>query len=219
MARRRIAGTEEAPKDEQAPAGTAEVAEAPKAEKPLTDAEAKAAADALMAPPPVDRAPSPVATPPRVGGGFHRLQTVIIDESVDPIAEYEVLEKALMIEEALTPENVRQRVNEVEKYAARAHRLFVLCKVQIARYQIDADAAMSSMRDQAVAELTLEKNKGLRSKQVTDDDVTARCATIHPDEWKELNDQMVKNKAMLGHIERFADLWQRRSWSLSSLNS
>lgn len=205
MARKRIASAEQGPKPGEA----------------LSEAEAKAAVEELVAPPPDDRAPpaSPVGVPPRVGGGFDRLQTVIIDESVDPIAEYEVLEKALMIEEALTPENVRGKINEVEKYAARAHRLFVLCKVQIARYQIDADAAMSSMRDQAVAELTLEKNKGLRAKQVTDDDVTARCATIHPDEWKELNDQMVKNKAMLGHIERFADLWQRRSWSLSSLNN
>lgn len=192
----------------------------PKPGDELSEAEAKAAADALMAPPPEDRAPPPASSlgeMPRVRGGFERLQSVIIDETVDPIAEYEVLEKALMIEEALTPESVRGRINEVEKYAARAHRLFVLCKVQIARYQIDADSAISAMRDEATGELTDEKNMGKRTKQVTDADVTARCATLHPEEWRELNDQIVKNKAMLANLERFADLWQRRSWSLGSL--
>ncbi len=173
----------------------------------------------LMAPalPPV-APPSPVGWKPKLGGGFDRVQHVVIDESVDVEAEYAALEAELEIKEALTPEVVRAALNRCERNAHRAHRLYVLARVQLDRFRIDTEVALGAMRDQAVAELTIEKTAGVRTKQITDADVASRAASTHPDEWRDISEGLARAEAMLKNLERFADVWYRRSWSLGGLN-
>lgn len=173
----------------------------------------------LMAPPlPPVVPPSPVGWKPKLGGGFDTLQHVVIDESVDVDAEYAALEAELEIVEALTPEVVRAALNRCERNAKRAHRLYVLARVQLDRFRIDTEVALGAMRDEAVGELTTEKAAGVRTKQITDADVASRAAALHPDEWREISEGLARAEAMLKHFERFSDIWYRRSWSLGSLN-
>ncbi len=173
----------------------------------------------LMAPPLPPAAPaSPVGLKPKLGGGFDRVQHVVIDESVDVEAEYLALEAELEIKEALTPEVVREALNRCERNALRAHRLYVLGRVQLDRFRIDTEVALGAMRDQAVAELTIEKTSGVRTKQITDADVASRAASLHPDEWREISEGLARAESMLKNLERFADVWYRRSWSLGGLN-
>lgn len=187
----------------------------------LKDSEVERELAALMEPalpPPPGSPASPVGWKPRLGGGFDRVIASVIDETVDVSAEYEALQAELEIQEALTPEVVRQSINRCERNAHRAHRLYVLARVQLDRYRIDTDGALGAMRDEAVAQLTAEKASGVRTKQITDADVAGRAATIHPDEWREISEGLAKAEAMLKNLERFADVWYRRSWSLGSLN-
>lgn len=171
----------------------------------------------LPPPPGQPSNPSPVGYKPRLGGGFDRVQLSVLDESIDVTTEYESLQAELEIQEALTPEVVRQSLNRCERNAHRAHRLYVLARVQMDRFRIDTEVALGAMRDEAVAALTLEKTAGVRTKQITDADVASRAASIHPDEWREISEGLARADAMLKNLERFADVWYRRSWSLSSL--
>ena len=161
---------------------------------------------------------SPVGLHPKLGGGFDRVLLSVIDESIDVEQEHLQLEGELRIEEALTPEVVRAAINRCEKNASNAHRLYALAKVHVERFRFETEISLSAMRDQAVFELTEEKNAGKRTKQVTDADVLARIASTHADEWREISDGLARAEAMLKVLERFSDVWYRRSWSLSSLN-
>lgn len=152
-----------------------------------------------------------------MGRGFDAVINTVIDERIDVKAEYEALEEALEIKDALTPEAVRRSLERVEGFALRASKLLTIAKVVRERYKIDMHVAMGSMRDQALAALEAEKKSGGRTKQITIDDVAAKVASIHPDEWRELSERLARAEYFVKHLERLAELWQRRSYTLASL--
>ncbi len=203
-----------------APAGPtppATSAEAVQAKPEALDA-AKALAEALDEQPPLPKLP--FATYPNPSEQLTGLIDVTIDqgEGVDLVAEFVELEKQLEIKEALTPQVVRANVNKVEANASRAHRLYVLTKAQFETYKIHAETALGAMRD--VARHKLEQMKASKeiTKQVTERDIDDMAAITYPDEWANISDRLQRGKLTLERLQRFADLWQRRSWSLSSLN-
>jgi hypothetical protein len=191
---------------------------APVVNSAVHDLEAMLEADAA---PPPGGYKRPFASMPEQAERLGALVSSVIDEGLDldVNAEYDELLAALEIKEALTPQVVRAAVNSAESYAKRAHRLFVITKMLHESFRVDAETCLAACRDAATAELAKLKAAGQHPKQVTDRDVEDKAATMFPDEWSTINEQLVKGKHTLAHLERFADLWQRRSWSLSSLNN
>lgn len=167
------------------------------------------------------RAPLPYTETPTVADQLAQLVTKVIDEGLglDINAEYEELERGLVLPDALTPQVVAGAINFCEHNAKRAHRLFVLARYQYDRYKITAEVALGAMREAATHRLGVMKAAGQHPKQVTDSDVRDMAATMYPDEWIDINDRMARTEHTLAHLARFADLWQRRSWSLSALKS
>jgi uncharacterized protein (DUF2147 family) len=204
-----------------APAGEAppKTAAEAVAANPGAASAAQALADELDGkgkPPP----PLPFATYPKPSEHLAGIVNSVIDsgEGVDLVKEFEDLIKLLEVKEALTPQVVRAHINRVESCAHRAHRLFVLTKAQFETYRTHAETALGAMRDAAIAALSVDKAAGKHAKQITDRDVEDRAATMFPDAWSDISDRIKRSKLTLDNLERFADLWQRRSWSLSELN-
>jgi hypothetical protein len=167
-----------------------------------------------------EKNPLPFTDYPRPGVGLVALVTKVIDEGLglDLEQEFDSLVADLILPDALTPQAVHVAINQCEDNARRAHRLYALARYQFDRYKIEAEVALGAMRESATHKLAALKAGGHHPKQVTDSDVRDMAAIMYPDEWKDIQDRLARTEHTLAHIARFADLWQRRSWSLSSLN-
>jgi len=161
------------------------------------------------------RGESPFSEVPVLSGGYQRIKETIF-HLPDPESEYADLERALVLGTQQF-DSVSAALDRAEDNARRAHRLYVCARVEAERFTADADVVEGAMRAQAVAELQREKDAGLRTKQITDSDTTAKLAALFPDEWRDLQARKVESRKMLEHLERFADLWRSRCYSLSKL--
>jgi hypothetical protein len=185
--------------------------------KPEATAAAKALAEALDDEPEIKLPFSKYPTPSEALAGI--VETVIDSgDGVDLVAEFEALMKELQVEDALTPQVVKGHINRAERNAMRAHRLYVLTKAQFETYRIHANIALGSMREAATGRLNHLKATKQHHKQITDQDVNDMAGEMFPDEWANINDRLSRSKLTLENLERLAELWQRRSWSLSELN-
>lgn len=104
--------------------------------------------------------------------------------------------------------------------AARAHvdasRLHAHSKVTLAEFDADCEAMRGDMRAQATAQLKAEKEeKG--GKQITDSDVTARMATLFPDEYRRQERLKAQAKATIGHLETLVKVWELRRRELDTM--
>lgn len=50
-------------------------------------------------------------------------------------------------------------------------------------WELENDAVFGSLRAEATALLQAEKDRGVRTKQITEKDVDSKCAAVWPDEW------------------------------------
>lgn len=166
------------------------------------------------------KAPLPFSAFPVVDPGLAQLVTKVIDEGegLDWEKEFDLLMADLILPDALTPQVVAAAINRCEDNARRAHRLHVLAKYKFDAFKVATEACLGSMRDAATARLSKLKTSGAHAKQITDRDVSDTAAMMFPDEWASVSDGLARAEHTLTHIARFADLWQRRSWSLSSIN-
>lgn len=153
---------------------------------------------------------------PEVGGGFGKIVDKVFDLP-NPHERFDELVAALSIDDALTPGVLQAALNRAEDNARLAHQLYVCSKADHERFEIENERVVGAMREKATAELQVEKDAGARSKAITKDDVTARVATMFPDEWAEVNSRKVKAKGMLDHLQRIADIWTQRCRSLSAM--
>lgn len=153
---------------------------------------------------------------PALKPGFDRVVARVFDLD-DPDGEFQAILTQLTVEEAITPEKVEMALNHAEDTARKAHRLYIVARVDNDRYEVECSAVMGALRDAATAELQAEKEAGERSKAITEADVSGRVATMFPDEWTEINDRRAKAKGMLDHVKRIADLWEGRCYTLSTM--
>lgn len=152
---------------------------------------------------------------PHVRPGMGRVVEKVFDEELWD--EYDRLVSELRIEEAASPETIREALNRSERNALDAHRLFVQARVSFQRLEHDSEVYLGAMRRHALNALQDEKDKGKRGKQITDADIRARMAETHPDEWSAIHERQSKAKGTVDTLARLADLWQQRSWSLSGM--
>jgi hypothetical protein len=132
----------------------------------------------------------------------------------DPNAEYDELERAMKLG-TREFDSVSRALDDAEDNARRAHKLYVNARLEYERFSIDADIIEAGMAAQARTELEREKETGQRSKQITQEDVKHKCLAMFPDEWRDLAERRVKGRKMLEHLERFAELWKTRCFSLA----
>lgn len=132
----------------------------------------------------------------------------------DPNGEYEELERSMKLG-TREFDSVSRALDDAEDNARRAHKLYVNARLDYERFGIDADIIEAGMAAQARTELEREKESGQRSKQITQDDVKHKCLVLFPDEWRDLAERRIKGRKMLEHLERFAELWKVRCFSLA----
>lgn len=138
----------------------------------------------------------------------HIVRRIVSDDAFDA---YPRLEAALKIDAQRTDYGTLLRaLDESEDNAREAHKLYVNAVIERERVELESEAVLASMREEAHRELQLEKDQGLRSKQITDADVSATCAGKFPDEWQAQQRRKSEAKRSCEHLERFADLWKER---------
>ena len=171
--------------------------------------------DALVKPASVERGDEVRVNGPTLSEGFERIQTRVFDLP-DPDSEYRSLEKALMLGTQQF-DSITAALDQAEDNARRAHRLYVNARVDAERFGIEADVVEGGLWSLASAELQREKDSGARTKQITDGDVKSRVSTMFPDQWRELQEKRIKTRKMMEHLERIADLWKTRCYSLAAM--
>ncbi len=154
---------------------------------------------------------------PRHPAAFERIVERVFD--LDILAAYEKLEGQLWIDDALTPQAVRSALNRCEENARVAHQLYVAAKLEHDLFEVEAIKVDGAMRRAAIDSCMAEKDTGIVKKQITEADVTARMAKLYPDEYVAVVSRRSKAENTIEHLKRLAELWQRRCWTLASLNN
>lgn len=132
--------------------------------------------------------------------------------------EYAELEAALRIGEKRTDYGtVLRALDEAEDNARRAHRLYLAARAEQARWEIDTAKVAGEMRAAAVSSLEEEKAQRDRRKQITEGDVEGRMATLYPDEFGHQKMKRTKVEGTVKAMERLAELWKGRCFSLRTM--
>lgn len=94
-----------------------------------------------------------------------------------------------------------------------------LVNVRLALDQFDADTQLTTagMRDFAYAKLQSEKDRGQRSKAITDADVVAMMAVQFPDEYQALERTKAEAKRTREYLEDLVDRLRERARDLRAL--
>lgn len=135
----------------------------------------------------------------------------------DPEAEFNELEEALKLTDALTPGNLQEALNRAEDNARRAHRLYIVARIEYEKFELEASPIIEAMRDAASKDLQGEKDRKERSKAITEADIKGRASVLFADEWAIAMERKIKAEGMMDTLKSFAELWRQRCFSLSSM--
>lgn len=153
---------------------------------------------------------------PRMPEDFERIVERVF--SIDVHAQYDRLETIGKVGDGRSNRAVLTRtLDEAEDNARLAHQLYLIAKVDFRAWDIEVEVITSGMRTEATRELQKEKDTGVRSKQITDADVTSKMAALYPDEFGATETKRTRLKAMVDHLEKFAELWASRCRSLQAM--
>lgn len=156
---------------------------------------------------------------PNLKRGFEEIVESVFDAGVDVVAEYDAIEEALTIGNALTPGAIAEAANQTEKMAARAFRLYIVAKSEYEAYIRETDSIVGAVREAATAKLEKEKAAKIRTKQITDADVVGTAAQMYPDEWQRVNSRRDRAKGMLEYLNNLAALAKSRCFTVSNMLS
>jgi hypothetical protein len=163
--------------------------------------------------------PPPLFTSANLGPGINPDMARIVETiyQVDAFSDYRDLEQNLEVgEERGQYKTLAEHLDKGEKRARRAHALYLGAKLELAKWEIDSRKVTSVMRGEAHAELEAEKAAGERKKMITNDDIETRISEKYPDEWASQELSRVKLKGTVEHLERLAELWKNRCFSLGT---
>lgn len=111
-------------------------------------------------------------------------------------------------------------LDKASELAMTAAALDAASAVTVARYEADLEVLRSDMRTQAIASLSAERStveKGTKSKQITNEDVEARMAGMHPAEYRRLVELLAKARAARGFIKTLPDQWGARRREIEAM--
>lgn len=143
------------------------------------------------------------------------VETVFI---VDLHETWTRLRKALTIGEKRSDHGTLMlALDQAEHNAHDAHRVYVTAKIERERWERENDVMLGSMWSEANRSLQKEKNDGLRAKQITDADIKARAATLHPDEYRAQEVKRASIKATVDSLENLSEQWNSRCRTLQTM--
>ena len=143
------------------------------------------------------------------------IETIVVD---DPRATYSALEVALVVGDKRTDYgSMLQHLDQAERNARDAHRLWQTGIIEAKKWEMDNEVVFAAARSEANRSLQAEKDKGIRSKQITDADVDSRIASLFPDEWRAQQHERNRVKAMLASLENLSEVWLSRCRTLQAL--
>lgn len=128
------------------------------------------------------------------------------------------LRKALVIGEKRSDHGTLMlALDQAERNAHDAHRVYITSKIERERWERENDVILGSMWSEATRSLQKEKNDGLRAKQITDADIKARAATLHPDEYQAQEVRRASIKATVDSLENLSEQWSSRCRTLQTM--
>lgn len=149
---------------------------------------------------------------------FEKIVTKIFVEEPDKV--FDRLERILKLGDTRDDRgSVLKALDEAEDNARLAHKLWSTAQRERVRWEKDNEVIHGAMRLEATKVLQQEKAGGVRSKQITDADVEAMCATLFPDEYRAQEVRRASVKAMEDSIKNLAELWGKRISSLQTMLS
>lgn len=112
---------------------------------------------------------------------------------------------------------VKAALDRAENNRRVAHKLYANFRIDLERYKIDTEINQSAMRDEAFAKLQGEKQNKQRSKTITNDDVRAKMAELHPDAFRHARIEVKKFELAVEHAKDFHAAWVDRCYDLRVL--
>ncbi len=157
--------------------------------------------------------------PPDMQRGFQTIVQDIFADGYNVGQEWKDIRKAMIVSDSLAPERLRRAANEGEDISIRAHRLYVVAKVEVQAYMRETESIYGAIRESAVQSLEKQKVAKTRTKQITDPDVKAEAARLHPDEWGEICTRRDWAEGMLSQLLRLSEAAKSRCHTLSSMTN
>lgn len=154
---------------------------------------------------------------PDLKAGFNEIAKKLFDSPLDIQQEFDIIEASLSIKGALTPAVLMTAANHTEDMARRAYRLYICAKVEYEAYMRETEVSVAAIRDAATARLEREKASRIRTKQITEGDVAAYCASEYPDEWEEVSRRRDRAKYMLSYLEQLSALAKTRCFTVAKM--
>lgn len=154
--------------------------------------------------------------PPAIPGDVRTIVENVF--TIDYAGEWRRLHEQLEVGLGRTDLNtVTMHLDKAEDNARAAHKLAVNLRLDYDRYKVDREVIWAAMRAEATAALQGEKDGGKRNKSITDGDVEAKMAELHPDEYKIVALEEKRYGLAVKHAETFAELWASKCRSLQSI--
>lgn len=170
------------------------------------------------------RSPDPQPDkPPQAGGGQQMTgYERVIDRlfTVDVDAVYEQLEADLRLATKASRADygtIVDALDVAEDNARLAMQLCVHAKVTRDAFLADLEVTESALREEATAIAQAQKEKGERSKAITNADIDAIIAARHSEEWRDLKDKRARAQRTCEYLERLAELWKERAKDLRAM--
>ena len=156
---------------------------------------------------------------PDMQRGFQTIVSDIFAEGYDVVEEWKDIRAAMVISDALSPERLKRAANEQEDISIRAHRLYVIAKVEVSAYMRETEATFAAIRQSGIDHLEAQKAEGTRTKQITDKDAVSEAARMHPDEWADICTRRERAEAMLSQLLRVSESAKSRCYTVSNMMS
>ncbi len=156
---------------------------------------------------------------PDMQRGFQTIVNDIFADGYDVIKEWKDIRKLMVISDALSPDHLKRAANTQEDVSIRAHRLYVVAKVEVSAYMRETEATFAAIRQSAIDHLESQKASGARTKQITDKDAVSEAARMYPDEWADVCTRRERAEAMLSQLLRTSEAAKSRCYTVSNMMS
>jgi hypothetical protein len=137
----------------------------------------------------------------------------VADEQI--AGDVEELERELATTDRLG--NHAAALDAVEHRARRAFRVYLQVQEMREEWELENKVIFGSMRVEAMRLLQKEKDSGVRSKAITNDDVEAQIAGLYPDQWITQEKQRAKARRVEEDARHRAEMWSSKCRSLGVL--
>ena len=145
-------------------------------------------------------------------------QIVEVTYVVNLYKTWEKLHAALKIGEKRSDHGTLQKaLDEAETNAHNAHRVYVTAFNEHARWEREMDVIFGAMWSEANRSLQKEKDDGLRSKQITDQDVKMRVSTLFPEEYQIQETRRASIKQTVEVLKDLSEQWKSRCKTLQTM--